>query len=474
LRPDRPSWTIVPSKNPASHMSETLLITTDVPTTPIRLVAPADYEAWRGALSDAERAWLHSAGFQGKPGQNAWLPNGAGQPALVVVGWDGRDSLDALGSLPFSLPTGVYRLESPVTDLQLLGWALGAYQFERYKTAAREPARLLLPASCNQARLQNLDMAISLTRDLINTPAADMLPSHLAAEAAQLAEVHGAECEITVGDALLDRNLCTIHAVGRAAVDKPRLIDMSWGDPAHPEIVLVGKGVCFDSGGLDIKPASGMRTMKKDMGGAAHVLGLAHLIMAERLPVRLRVLIPAVENAIAGNAFRPGDVLPTYQGLTVEIDNTDAEGRLVLCDALALAIEGDPELIIDFATLTGAARTAVGTEIAAMFCNDDAVADALYQAGRRQDDPVWRLPLHAPYAAMLDSKVADLANASSSPYAGAITAALFLQRFVDERPWVHFDIMAFNVRARPGRPEGGEAMGVRTVFDYLCNRFPGP
>jgi len=455
-------------------MSDALLTTNDTPATPIRLVRAADFDDWLASLDERARAWVQSADFTGKPGQTAWLPDQDGRPATVIAGWDGRDSLATLGGLPFTLPAGAYRLDQPVSDLQLLGWAMGAYRFERYRSNGREAARLLVPERNAAQRLQELDMAITLVRDLINTPAADMLPSHLAAEAVQLAEAHGAECDVTVGDELLDRELNTIHAVGRAARDEPRLIDITWGDPAHPEVVLVGKGVCFDSGGLDIKPASAMRTMKKDMGGAAHVLGLAHLIMAEGLPVRLRVLIPAVENAISGNAFRPGDILATYQGLTVEIDNTDAEGRLVLCDALALAVERKPALIVDFATLTGAARTAVGTEIAAMFSNDDDIAEALYRAGQRQDDPVWRLPLHEPYAAMLDSKVADLANASASPYAGAITAALFLQRFVDDCPWVHFDIMAFNVRARPGRPEGGEAMGVRAVFEYLRERFPAP
>jgi leucyl aminopeptidase len=452
-------------------MSDALLSSSDTPTTPITLVETARFEHWAGSLDPAARAWLHSAGFTARSSQFAWLPDANGLPARVVVGWDGHDNLTTLGALPYALPIGNYRLEDPASDLQVLGWALGAYRFTRYRTASREPARLLIPAANAAPRLQAQAMAIRLVRDLINTPAADMLPSHLAAEAAQLAALHGASCDISVGEELLDRDLHAIHAVGRAAADEPRLIDLRWGDPDHPEVVLVGKGVCFDSGGLDIKPASAMRTMKKDMGGAAHVLGLAHLIMAERLPIRLRVLIPAVENAISGNAFRPGDVLATYQGLTVEIDNTDAEGRLVLCDAIALAVAQQPALLIDFATLTGAARTAVGTEIAAMFSNDAAVAAALQAAGTAQDDPVWQLPLHEPYAAMLDSKVADLANASSSPYAGAITAALFLKRFVGDCPWVHFDIMAYNIRSRPARPEGGEAMGVRAVFEYLRTRF---
>ena len=452
-------------------MSDVLLTATDEPVVPIRLVRTAELQSWLESLSELQRRWARSAGFEARPAQVAWLSDDEGRPAAVAAGWDGADSLATLGGLPLVLPEGVYQLEQEATELQYLGWAVGAYQFQRYRVATREPARLMLPAARDGERLANLAAAVTLIRDLINTPAADMLPSHLAAEAEQLARVQQAACTITVGEELLDRSLFAIHAVGRAAEDLPRLIDIRWGEPDHPKVVLIGKGVCFDSGGLDLKPASAMRTMKKDMGGAAQVLGLAQLIMAERLPVNLRVLIPAVENAVSGNAFRPGDVLPTYKGLTVEIDNTDAEGRLVLCDALALAVEDEPALIVDFATLTGAARSAVGAEIAAMFCNRDDLADAIYDAGAAADDAVWRMPLHQPYNYKLESKVADLVNAASTPYAGAVTAALFLERFVGDVPWVHFDIMAFNTRARPGRPEGGEAMGIRAVFHYLEERF---
>ena len=454
-------------------MTDVFLTATDEPVTPICLVRADEVENWLEGLPETARQWAASGGFRGKPGQVVWLPDEAGRPGSVAAGWDGRDSLETLGGLPLTLAEGVYRLDGAVSELQLLGWALGSYQFERYKTAGRQPARLMLPAAANGKRIGNFARAIRLVRDLINTPAADMLPSHLAAEAEQLAEQYGATCTVTVGEELLDRSLFAIHAVGRASADEPRLIDIRWGDQAHPLVVLVGKGVCFDSGGLDIKPASAMRTMKKDMGGAAQVLGLAELIMAEQLPIRLRVLVPAVENAIAGNAFRPGDVLPTFKGLTVEIDNTDAEGRLVLCDALALAAQEQPALMVDFATLTGAARTAVGAEIAAMFSNSDAAADAIYAAGATLDDPVWRMPLHGAYNYLLDSKVADLVNAASSPFAGAVTAALFLERFVDATPWVHFDIMAFNNRSRPGRPEGGEAMAIRALFRHLEERFAG-
>jgi leucyl aminopeptidase len=452
-------------------MTDTYLTATDRPVTLLRLVRETELAACLGTLNETQRGWVTGTGFQAKPGQIAWLADGQGRPGQVLAGWDGSDSLDTLGGLPLSLPEGVYRLDGTASELQLLGWGLGAYQFTRYKAATRLPASLLLPTGTRADRLQHLTEAVTLARDLINTPAADMLPSHLAAEAQQLAEVHGAECTITEDEALLDSGLYAIHAVGRAADDAPRLIDLRWGDAAHPLVVLVGKGVCFDSGGLDIKPSTAMRTMKKDMGGAAQALALAGLIMAEQLPVRLRVLIPAVENAIAGNAFRPGDILATYKGITVEIDNTDAEGRLVLCDALALAAEEKPAVMIDFATLTGAARSAVGAEISALFSNADDVADGILAAGARLDDPVWRMPLHQPYRYKLDSKVADITNSASTPLAGAVTAALFLERFVDEVPWAHFDINAFNTRSRPGRPEGGEAMAMRAVFGYLEERF---
>jgi len=391
----------------------------------------------------------------------------------VVVGWDGEDDFAVLGGLPFQLPEGVYELASPATPLQLLGWGLGAYCFDRFKMPERPPAELLLPTDAPADALGNQVNAIRLVRDLINLPAEELKPSRLAEEAVQVADSHEAEVSVVVGDELLDAGFNTIHAVGRAADDPPRLIDIRWGDPEHPKVSLIGKGVCFDSGGLDIKPASGMRTMKKDMGGAANVLGLAQLIMASHLPVRLRVLIPAVENAISGNAYRPGDVIQTYQGLTVEVDNTDAEGRLVMCDALALAAEEKPELMLDYSTLTGSARSAVGAELACMFANDDALAAGLTAGSGKAADPIWRMPLHAPYNYMLESKVADTVNSASLPYGGAITAALFLEKFVADIPWAHFDIMAFNIRSRPGRPEGGEAMGVRAAFEYLSERFGG-
>jgi leucyl aminopeptidase len=295
-----------------------------------------------------------------------------------------------------------------------------------------------------------------------------MMPEHLAEATQALGREFGADVEQIVGEELLTRNFPVIHAVGRAGAHPPHLIDLRWGNPNHPKVTLLGKGVCFDSGGLDLKPSNAMRWMKKDMGGAAIALGLARLIMSANLPVRLRVLTAAVENAVAGNAFRPGDVLRSRQGLTIEIHNTDAEGRLVLCDALAEASGEQPDILMDFATLTGAARTALGTEMPALFCNDEALASALAAAAEREQDPLWRLPLHSPYRDLLDSKIADIANASESPYAGAITAALFLKEFVPAGiPWAHFDVMAWNLKTRPGRPEGGEAMAMRATFGYL-------
>ena len=442
--------------------------------TPIRLIKTADFADWLEAQSEADQARIHRQSFAAKGGQIAWLEERDG--TVAMVGWNGKDDLSTLGGLPTSLPEGDYTLIDTVSDLQLIGWGLGSYQFTRYKSPQRAPARLLLPEANDADKVINTTEAVALTRDLINTPAQDMAPSHLAAEVSAMAATFEAQCSIIEGEELLDLECGAIHAVGRAAEDAPRLIDLQWGDEAHPRVTLVGKGVTFDSGGLDIKPASAMRLMKKDMGGAANAIGLAYLIMAQNLPVRLRLLVPAAENAIAGNAFRPGDVLHTHKGLTVEIDNTDAEGRLLLCDALSIAATEKPQVIFDYATLTGSARSAVGAEIAAMFCNDDQLAQDLATSGNVADDPVWRMPLHDGYNQMLESKVADLVNAAASPYAGAITAALFLQKFIadddgDTPSWVHFDIMAFNTRNRPGRPEGGEAMGLRAVYDYLEYRY---
>ena len=422
-------------------------------------------------------AWAEAAGFRAKPGSVLLLP-GSGDAAIggALVGVGDDDDLWSWGGAAASLPKGRYAIDAGLSakgaTRAALGWALGNYRFTRYKSADRDAPELVWPDNADRDSATAAARATCLARDLINTPAADMGPDGLADAAAALASEFGAACAVTIGEELLEGNYPAIHAVGRAADRAPRLIDLEWGDESAPKVTLVGKGVCFDTGGLDLKPSRGMALMKKDMGGAAAVLGLAHMVMAANLPVRLRVLVPAVENSVSGNAMRPRDVLQTRKGLTVEVGNTDAEGRLVLADALTAATEDDPALIIDFATLTGAARSAVGTEIAAMFSPDDALAECLYRHGVAEDDPVWRMPLWQPYRRLIDSKVADINNAGDSPYAGAITAALFLSEFVgDDIPWAHFDIMAWNTGARPGRPEGGEAMAMRAAFAAIGERL---
>jgi leucyl aminopeptidase len=452
-------------------MSDVLLTQHPEGAVPLDIVFENNFKIWLAEQQATTQRWLQSSGFQAKSNTYCLIPDTEHRLARVIVGAR-EDDIWALGDLPTRLPQGVYYLasEHPTESLErlALGWALGAYQFNRYKQGATLATQLVLPAACDLASVQSQASAISLVRDLINTGAEDMMPEHLAAVTEAMAERFGADFRQVVGDELLTQNYPTVHAVGRASSHAPRLLDLRWGDPAHPKVTLVGKGVCFDSGGLDIKSASGMRLMKKDMGGAAHVLGLAQAIMETNLPLRLRVLVPAVENAIAGNAFRPGDVIRTRQGLTVEIDNTDAEGRLVLCDALSEAVAEAPDLLIDFATLTGAARVAVGTDMPAYFCSERKLASALLAQSEREQDPIWQLPLHRPYRELLNSKVADIANSSSGGYAGAITAALFLQEFVPTgQAWTHFDLMAWNTRSRRGRPEGGEAMGLRTVYAYL-------
>ncbi len=443
---------------------------------PLIPVAESEADAWLERQDETVRRWLTATGFKMKPGSFNVVPGVDGCPRAVVVGVGNTNDFWALGGLPGSLPEGDYTIEAALEPRQLerltLGWALGAYQFTRYKAPKRAPARLALDPACNAERIQRQVDAVTLVRDLVNTPAEDLMPEHLAEAMQALGREFGASIEQIVGDDLLVNNYPAIHAVGRASVHPPRLLDLRWGDPTHPKITLVGKGVCFDSGGLDLKPSSAMRLMKKDMGGAATALGLARLIMSAGLPARLRVLVAAVDNAVAGNAFRPGDVLRSRRGLTIVIHNTDAEGRLILCDALAEAGSEQPEVIIDFATLTGAARIALGTGVPALFCNDEPLAAGLLAAAEREQDPIWRLPLHQPYRELLDSKIADLANATEASYAGAITAALFLKEFVpDGIPWAHFDLMAWNLKTQPGRPEGGEAMGLRAVFGWLEQRF---
>lgn len=434
------------------------------------------FEEWRERQDEPTRRWLAATAFQGKAASTCLIPNRGEKLGKVVTVIRSRSDPWCLGDLPLTLPAQDYALTAdwPAALLEraLVGWGLGAYQFTRYRAEQQPKARLAIPKNCNAALVQNQIEAIHLVRDLINTPAEDMMPEQLAEAMARLAREFGGELQQIIGDELLANNFPAIHAVGRASQRPPRLLDLRWGDEARPKLTLVGKGVCFDSGGLDLKSAKGMRLMKKDMGGAAHALGLARLVMAAALPVRLRVVVAAVENALSGNALRPGDVIRTRKGLTIEIENTDAEGRLVLCDALVEAGREKPDLLLDFATLTGAARIALGTDIPALFCPQDEMATELLRCAESEQDPVWRLPLYEPYRAMLESKVADLVNASDSPYAGAITASLFLREFVPEDlPWAHFDIMAWNLASRPGRPEGGEAMGMRCVFRYLTERF---
>ena len=449
--------------------------TDSIAVVPIEAERLAD---WRANAAPDASAWVASTGFSARPDSTCPVPGRRGRLASVLVGVDAGDDPWALAAVPDAVPAGAYHLDLKWSSRSLeraaLGWALAAYRFERYKKST-PPAARLFPGSVGTADTARvLARAVARVRDLINTPASDMMPKDLAATVSDLGAGHGAEVTVVTGQALLDEGYPAIHAVGRASVHRPRLIDLTWGDSNAPRLTLVGKGVCFDSGGLDIKPASGMRLMKKDMGGAAHAIGLADLVMSTALPVRLRLLVPAVENAISGNSFRPGDVLATRKGLTIEVDNTDAEGRVVLSDALTEGAADEPDLMIDFATLTGAARIALGTDLPAMFSNDEAVAAGVAEAGCDVLDEVWRMPLHAPYRALIESKVADIMNGSSQPYGGAITAALFLQEFVPEEiPWAHFDIMAWTTRAKPARPVGGEAMALRAVFEYLERRYRG-
>ena len=453
-----------------------LLRDTPTQSTPIWPVTEGDYESWLGGRDDAQRAWLKATDFKPGAGKFRLLPAADGGLAGVVLGLGDGTDMWAWGELPRALPAGAYRIDGDLGSERAtraaIAWGLGAYRFERYKKSEDGTAQLALPAGADAALAENMVAAIGLTRDLVNTPAADMGPAELADAALALAKRHGADCTVISGEALLLKNFPMIHAVGRASTRAPRLIDITWGNADAPKVTLVGKGVCFDSGGLDLKPAAGMLRMKKDMGGAATVLGLASLIMAQKLNVRLRVLVPAVENSVAGNAFRPSDVLATRKGLTVEIGNTDAEGRLVLGDALTLAAEEDPALLIDCATLTGAARVALGPDLPALFCNDDTLAADLLRHGDGWQDPMWRMPLFAGYRERLNSAVADLNNVSDGPFAGAVTAALFLERFAaPAKSWAHLDLYAWNDKTRPGRPIGGEALALRAMWGTIAERF---
>lgn len=441
----------------------------------IQVISTTAFDDWLSKQPVSIKKWLTTSDFKPKHRAFTLLPDTEAGCRVLLTLEDFTDCW-ALADLPYKLPVGDYLLESTHSDSfvsMAIGWGLGAYRFRRYKNKSRLPARLMVTDETIYDAVSRTVSACTLVRDLINTPAEDMSPPQLADATKKLADEHGAICKVIVGDNLLEQHYPAIYQVGRASMHPPRLIDLRWGATGDPEIVLIGKGVCFDTGGLDLKPSRGMRHMKKDMGGAAHVLGLAQLIMSENLPVRLRVLIPAVENAVSGNAYRPGDVLSTRKGLTVEIDNTDAEGRLVLCDALTAAHDENPELIIDFATLTGAARVALGTELPVFFTRNESLAQDLLNLGKRSQDPLWQLPLYDDYSHQLESEIADLLNCSASPFGGAITAALFLESFVSsqEIDWLHIDLMGWNIRKRPGRPLGGEAMGMRAVFAYIEARF---
>ena len=449
---------------------------------PLWLVAESDLDGWLAAQDEPTRAWLGALRFRGERHQVTCLAHADGTPRGAVLGLGALRSLDALEPWHLAaavdrLPGGPWRIETPLAadaaNAAALGWALGSYRFERYRSKPRgaATATLVPPQLADMAQVRRIAASIAMARDLINMPAADLSPERLASEALELAARNGGEGRVIMGDALRE-GYPAIHAVGQAAASAPRLIDFSWGDAGAPKVTLVGKGVCFDSGGLDIKPPAGMLLMKKDMGGAACVLALARIVMESALPVRLRVLIPAVENAISGNAYRPGDVLRTRKGISVEVGNTDAEGRLVLADALALADADQPDLLVDLATLTGAARVALGPELPAVFGTRDGTVDALLRHGRRLADPLWHMPLWPGYEDEIASKIADVNNVSSSAFAGAIIGGLFLRRFVGEgRDWLHVDLFGWNPKERPGRPVGAEPQAVRALYALLVERY---
>lgn len=446
------------------------------PTVPILFLTTENIDSAARQIDDHARAFMQASGFEPKPGRHLLIPDTHGRLAWVLFGLENADDpgkdLFRPGSLAGLLPPGVYRFANSPHDPRLaaLSFALEAYQFARYRKAEPRDVRLLVPDNIDSGDLSRIVEGVTLCRDLINTPSNDMGPAQLESAARALARQFNAKVNVTSGDELA-HNFPLVHAVGSGSAREPRLIDLTWGTETDPKVTLIGKGVCFDTGGLDIKPSSGMLNMKKDMGGAATALALAHMIMARVLRVRLRVLIPAVENSISGTSIRPRDVYHSRKGLSVEIGNTDAEGRLILADALALADEERPDLLIDFATLTGAARVALGSEVSPFFTDDDALAADLMRAADSEADPVWRLPLWRPYDKLLDSKVADISNVGSSSHGGAITAALFLRRFVTTPSWLHLDIFAWSLAAKPGRPEGGDCQSARALYALLKARY---
>src|SRR4051794_9713580 len=461
-------------EDPMPPVFETALATSAIPIT---FATKANWDAISAGLSAQARQFASANGFAAKPGKCLILPAPDGQIAQVIFGLEdeGRKSRDLFraGALPGLLPAGVYRFANAAHDTRLaaLAFALGSYRFSRYRKAEAADVRLAPPDGVDAAELTRITEAAFLARDLINTPSNDMGPQQLEAAARDVAAQFDTSFNCISGEDLAN-NFPLIHAVGMASHRAPRLIDFSWGDPAHPKVTLVGKGVCFDSGGLDLKPSSGMLLMKKDMGGAANVLALAAMVMDARLKLRLRVLIPAVENAVAGNAFRPLDIFTSRKGITVEIGNTDAEGRLVLADALALADEEKPDLLIDMGTLTGAARVALGPDLPPFYTNDETLAQDVARCATAEHDPLWRLPLWPPYDSWLDSKVATINNAPSGGFAGSVICALFLQRFVtDAKSWLHVDIYGWTPSAKPARPEGGECQAARAIYKLLSERY---
>ena len=447
--------------------------------TPIATVRTDDLDGLTGDLPAAQAAWVGANDFKAKSGETLLLPGEDGGIERVLFGLGGADGngrSDAFlpGRLSGDLPDGIYAFEAGVPEpaLAALGWMLHAYRFERYKTSDRPKPKLVAPEGVDARAVRRVAEGAALARDLVNTPAEDMGPPDLEAAVKNLARSHDAKVKVIKGDDLIKRKFPLIHTVGRASDRAPRLVDMTWGPARAPKVTLVGKGVCFDTGGLNLKPGRSMALMKKDMGGAANVLGLASMIMDAKLPVRLRVLIPAVDNNVSANAFRPGDVLPSRNGMTVEIGNTDAEGRLVLADALTLADDEKPELLIDMATLTGAARVALGPDLPPFYTDDDALAGAIASHCDAESDPVWRMPLWPRYDGWLDSKIADVNHISEGGYAGSVTAALFLKRFVSKaEAYVHFDIFGWTPAARPGRPMGGEAQAIRGLFAMMSERY---
>ncbi|RKT32669.1 leucyl aminopeptidase [Roseovarius halotolerans] len=447
--------------------------TADAAAIPLHVVAQDALDAFCDAQPDKVARWLRATGFTGALGSVALVPDDAGGIAMALAG-DGTPETRARGRFHLAgaaalLPEGTYALHGLAPEratTESLGWLLSQYSFDHYREQKHTTARLVAPEGVDAARIEAIAAGEALTRDLINVPASDMGPADLEGACATLATRHGASIEVIRGEALLEQNFPMIHTVGRASAQAPRLIDMRWGE-SGPTLTLVGKGVCFDTGGLNLKPATGMGLMKKDMGGAATVLGLAQMIMALGLPLRLRVLVPAVENSVAGNAFRPGDILTARNGLSVEINNTDAEGRLVLADALAFAAEEDPDLMVSMATLTGAARVAVGPDLSPYYTDDAALAGLLDAAAEQAADPVWRMPFHTPYESMIEPGIADLDNAPKGGFAGSITAALFLRRFAGQGRYAHFDIYGWNPAAAPARPKGGTGMGARALLEAL-------